>query len=131
MAIKVNATAITFNNGSVQTVAGTGTVSSVATGNGLSGGTITTTGTLVVACPTYNSVGSYVCSSITNEFGDAFTAGSNYAAGTGRLQTCPAFFWGDNASTVRGSGLSGTWKWMAASSEGGNGNSLGVSCRVS
>ena len=32
---------------------GSGTVTSVATGNGLSGGTITTTGTLTVACPTF------------------------------------------------------------------------------
>jgi hypothetical protein len=128
-----NAGVTSFNGatGAVTATIGTGSVTSVATGNGLSGGTITTTGTLVVACPTYNSVGSYVCSSVTNEFGDAFTAGSNYAAGTGRLQTAPAFYSSDAAQTVRGSGLSGTWKWMAASSGGGYSNSLGVSCRVS
>ena len=44
---------------------GAGTVTSVATGNGLSGGTITTSGTLTVACPSFNSVGSY-CFGIGN-----------------------------------------------------------------
>jgi hypothetical protein len=38
---------------------GSGTVTSVATGNGLSGGTITTTGTLTVACPSQGSIGAY------------------------------------------------------------------------
>ena len=60
MPITVSGTTITFNDSTTQTTAGkSGTVTSVATGNGLSGGTITTTGTLIIACPSFNTVGSY------------------------------------------------------------------------
>jgi hypothetical protein len=53
--LPVNGTGITFPNGSVQTVAagggggGSGTVTSVGTGAGLTGGPITTSGTLSIA----------------------------------------------------------------------------------
>jgi hypothetical protein len=56
---------------------GSGTVTSVATGNGLSGGTITTTGTLVIAAPTYGSVGSYIYFSSSTS---TFSANSTYSA---------------------------------------------------
>jgi hypothetical protein len=49
MASSLNGTGVTLSNGSTQAVAwpgNTGTVTSVATGNGLTGGTITTTGTI-------------------------------------------------------------------------------------
>lgn len=111
MAITVNATAITFNNGSVQTVAGTGTVSSVATGNGLSGGTITSTGTLVLACPTENSVGSYCLLSANQGGGNVnFTFGQNKAiqnGGNGAWQgpVSATRNWVDTTCT-------GTWKYL-------------------
>jgi hypothetical protein len=60
---------------------GGGTVTSVATGNGLSGGTITTSGTLVIAAPTRASVGSYVYALYSNNGSTigrgSTTAGSN------------------------------------------------------
>lgn len=141
MAITVNSTAITFNNGSIQTVAGTGTVSSVATGNGLSGGTITTTGTLVLAAPTFNSVGSYAFAVAVNTSGSPWSlvAGSNYAAGTGNGQinccTVPitrgnGCFWANTASEKE-TAISGTWKWMAATNTNEGFSYMGIACRVS
>ena len=69
----------------VTSTGGAGTVTSVATGNGLSGGTITTTGTLTVACPTFNTVGSYCFGQLIQSPGNV-TSGSNYAAGTSNNQ---------------------------------------------
>ena len=71
----------------VVSATGGGTVTSVATGNGLSGGTITSTGTLTIACPSFNSVGSY--SSVYFYWAGAsgsVVAGNNYAAGSGQRQ---------------------------------------------
>ena len=48
------------SNGTTWQSSALSAVTSVATGNGLSGGTITTTGTLAIAAPSFNSVGSYV-----------------------------------------------------------------------
>jgi hypothetical protein len=131
MAITVNATAITFNNGTVQTTAGTGTVSSVATGNGLSGGTITTTGTLSVACPTENSVGSYCILCMNNGGGGAtFTFGQNKAiqnAGNGAWQG-PASIRFNQADAVVATDLTGTWKYLGPTSN--QENSLVLGCRV-
>jgi len=101
----------------------TGTVTNVATGNGLSGGPITTTGTLIIACPTWGSVGSY-----TNSAPAALTVNTNYSAAAAGI-----------------SGGSGTWKCMGASGytyamvdPGGcnapvltQGNSIYLMCRVS
>ena len=106
--------------------AGTGTVTSVATGNGLSGGTITSTGTLVVACPTHNTVGSYVFGGIASS--QALTFGSNYAAGTGSSQV-QAFYIENNGAFNAVNSLSGTWKWMTATTQGNP--SSGILCRVS
>jgi hypothetical protein len=106
---------------------GSGTVTSVATGNGLSGGTITSTGTLVVACPTFNTVGSYACASIGGSGSGSATSGSNYAAGSsnGQVQSCT-----QNANFVVNN-LSGTWKYMCAS-DTWSGDRIGlVFCRVS
>ena len=110
MAITTNATAITFNDNTIQTTAGkTGTVTSVATGNGLSGGTITTTGTISIAAPAANSVGSYALvvyqtpffgpHNIT--FGDIIAPTDSWAL--------------DNSFAVVSGGtvLSGTWRWLA------------------
>ena len=115
---------------------GTGTVTSVATGNGLSGGTITSTGTLVIACPTFNTVGSYVMGG-TFVGGGATTdlaSGSNYAAGTGTNQIRSVSL---TADTVAGEGiqtannLSGTWKFMGASTGSHNIYGFAICCRVS
>ena len=124
MTITVGGTSITFNDATTQSTAANGTVTSVATGNGLSGGTITSSGTLVVACPTFNTVGSYAfVYSQTN----GLTSGSNYAAGTAIksgawVESCG---WHQNSLN----NLSGTWKWMGATSSG-NAESLSLACRV-
>jgi hypothetical protein len=94
----------------------TGTVTSVATGNGLQGGTITTTGTLSVACPSHNTVGSYA---IANEKCPS-GVGSNYTSVSYRTGT-------DSECGLTGtSTLSGTWKLMGA----GSGSNM-LWCRVS
>jgi hypothetical protein len=55
-----------------------GTVSSVATGNGLQGGTITSTGTLSITAPSYQSIGSYA--SFTNQNANpTLTPNTNYS----------------------------------------------------
>jgi hypothetical protein len=109
-----------------QTVAasGSGTVTSVATGNGLSGGTITSTGTLVIACPTFNTVGSY-CFALTQ--GTTLNPGSNYAANS-QIQCYSV----DPANTqANTSSISGTWKWMAATTYSNGTGMMGIACRVS
>jgi hypothetical protein len=106
---------------------GAGTVTSVATGNGLSGGTITSTGTLTVACPSFNSVGSYCFAQLNS---DAGAGGTNYSAGNGGSQIQSSTILGSLLNTIATNNLSGTWKWMA--SAGGVGeNNIGIGCRVS
>jgi len=70
---------ITNGAGSISIAAtGGGTVTSVATGNGLSGGTITTTGTLTIAAPSYQSIGSYMAFRNDNS-SSAIAPNSNYS----------------------------------------------------
>jgi hypothetical protein len=130
------------SNGNILTSNGTawtsstpaaGGVTSVATGNGLSGGTITSTGTLIIACPSFNSVGSYCqCYSTTN--GTAMTNGSNYSAGSGANQVQSAYLPWDSGAGAFGLGttnnLSGTWKWMSAPTYIYTAP-VGIACRVS
>jgi hypothetical protein len=109
----------------------TGTVTSVATGNGLSGGTITTTGTLLLACPGFNTVGSY-CFAYFRSNTTTVTAGTNYAAGSGVLQMQSTGIGGN----ITNSSISGTWKWMGASMSFNNcinpyGDYVAIACRVS
>lgn len=115
---------------------GGGTVTSVATGNGLSGGTITSTGTLSIACPAFNTVGSY-CGVKTGWSGfpgsPSYTAGTNYAAGNGnfQLQSVGTL---DNPSFGHTAQISGTWKWMMGSYNFGElctQYAMGIACRVS
>jgi hypothetical protein len=128
---------------------GAGTVTSVATGNGLQGGTITSTGTLSVACPAANTVGSYATAQIQGWAASGtvvdftFTFGSNYAAGTGngQLQACAVGTKTDNDPNYavqfsESNSLSGTWKWLGATSTVGVeylyvARYLGLACRVS
>lgn len=122
---------ITNGAGSITIAAtGSGTVTSVATGNGLQGGTITTSGTLSIAAPSFNTVGSY-CMLLW--FNATPTAGSNYAAASSGASNTV------NAGTIYDSGgvatfgyqfqVSGTWRWMASGGFGGP--QIGLGCRVS
>jgi hypothetical protein len=113
------------SNGNILTSNGTtwvsstpaaGGVTSVATGNGLSGGTITSTGTLTIAAPSFNSVGSY-CFVLLNFFNPGPVAGSNYSAGTGQNQV-QAVSWNVTGAPQQANVLSGSWKYMAASAAG-------------
>ncbi|NBP66674.1 MAG: hypothetical protein EBU66_18760 [Bacteroidetes bacterium] len=108
------------------TSSASGTVTSVATGNGLQGGTITTSGTLSIACPGINTVGSYIYAQLQDVF-TGMNAGSNYSAGTGRQQIAA---WGtDNCGGFNSSySISGTWKLMAGNYLSGG---RALACRVS
>ena len=118
--------------------AGTGTVTSVATGNGLSGGTITTTGTLVIGCPAWLSVGSYATlwhmSTGTVGAGDT-ASGSNlkYNISDGNASNAGDF--GANyTSNSGGTATSGTWRHMGSGRTGdpcGPRYYVGLWCRVS
>jgi hypothetical protein len=105
---------------------GTGTVTSVATGNGLQGGTITSTGTLSVACPGFNTVGSYAFVGLTDP--GTVSSGSNYAAGGGGTNIQSTYSYGSGTNNTNN--LSGTWKWMGGNSNLGDAVS-GIACRVS
>lgn len=108
-----------------------GTVTSIATGNGLSGGTITSTGTLTIAAPSFNSVGSYVAGSTIVSSGSSITNNSNYSAGSGNSQIrCASGFVAGSGSNI----LSGTWKYLGATytnSGCGCANFSGLFVRVS
>ena len=111
-------------------ITATGTVTNVATGNGLQGGPITSTGTLSVACPGFNTVGSY-CYVTWYGNGATVSAGGNYAAGGGIQQIASTSTGGDSQQN-----LSGTWKWMGGTTTyNPEYSSLGIfgaiACRVS
>jgi hypothetical protein len=94
------------------TASGGGTVTSVATGNGLSGGTITSTGTLVIAAPSNNSVGAYQMAQLIRSGSSGFSVsgGDSYAASnspTGSI-TCSS-----NSGT---NNMTGTWRVMSGNS---------------
>jgi hypothetical protein len=120
------------------TITGTGggTVTSVATGNGLSGGTITSTGTLVLACPAFNTVGSYCTVGDFGSFsGVSWSSGSNYSAGTGLDQFISIMIFKDQDGGgmvyQKTNNLSGTWKWMSGTYSQGGLQTFGLACRVS
>jgi hypothetical protein len=110
------------SNGTVAT----GTVTSVATGNGLQGGTITSSGTLSVACPGANTVGSYctVNYATFSAFNDSSFGGNygmNYVAS-----------WNAGTGSIQESGygaISGTWKLMSQGSAW-NSAAFSLACRV-
>jgi hypothetical protein len=127
MPVTIRNTDILFNNGTTQSTAATGSVSSVATGNGLQGGTITTSGTLSVACPTFNTVGSYCFMMRTT--GSA-TPGTNYSAGSSGVISAVLYNLNDVTSWSEQNNLSGTWKWMGATTAG-SAPWIAIGCRVS
>jgi hypothetical protein len=98
------------SNGTTWQSSALSAVTSVATGNGLSGGTITSTGTLAIAAPSYNSVGSYVYGARIST--TDITADSNYTAGgsSGQISSATTYNTTNN--------LSGTWKNMGGSVSG-------------
>lgn len=109
----------------------TGTVTSVATGNGLSGGTITTSGTLALAAPSYNSVGSSVYGFIGVASGSV-AGGDTFAAGSGDRQVQSAAAASGTGLYTFSNNLSGTWRWFGAPITGGCGVGVaGVFVRVS
>lgn len=104
--------------------AATGTVTSVATGNGLQGGTITSTGTLSVACPTVNTVGSYGFLTQTVSTGDV---------GPGGTKAGNLVFTGIDIGLpgrTNSSAASGTWRCMG-NSPTNSGEFITLWCRVS
>jgi len=113
------------STGQILTVAGgvptwaaapAGGVTSVATGNGLSGGTITSTGTLTIAAPTFNSIGSYTIA-IGNGTNIAYN--NTYSASSIRMASTGVASVGCSNVLTAGSGgnvLSGTWRSMSTAS---------------
>lgn len=125
MPTTINGTGITFPNGTTQTTAasGAGTVTSVATGGGLTGGTITTSGT--ISLDVYNSgsttsslpLGSYVTA--RNPSAGSGTPGfySSHTVSTNAAYE-DAIFDGNPSRTY----LSGTWRSRGRSGETGDGS---------
>lgn len=116
MASSLNGTGLTFSSGSTLN---SPPVTSIATGNGLSGGTITTTGTLSIAAPTEGSIGSYVLAQTTTT--GTITFGTSISATT--LRVCGIQGQGSpdgnyRAATTKSlatATLSGTWKFLSYS----------------
>jgi hypothetical protein len=106
-------------NGSVVSWGNGGTVTSVATGSGLSGGTITSSGTINLACPSLYTVGSYC---FGYKGGAQLTPGSSY---TGVQLFIAAGGSYGNAP--------GTWQFMGCGTSDASGGDAGYSlwCRVS
>jgi hypothetical protein len=85
---------------------GSGTVTSVATGNGLSGGTITSSGTLVIAAPSADSIGAYALGS----YGCALTQYGNIFANA----NCFIVY---NTQNTSAGTRSGSWRLMGRAPE--------------
>jgi hypothetical protein len=128
MPSSLNGTGLTFNSG--QTL-NSPPVTSIATGNGLQGGTITTTGTLSIAAPSYNSVGSYILGAI---YASSVTTGGSYAAGSGANQVQAGTFAFSACGFPYFSGfsvnLSGTWRLMGGSTSSPSGLVAGLFVRI-
>jgi hypothetical protein len=125
MGSSLNGTGVTFSNGSTQAVAwpgNTGTVTSVATGNGLQGGTITSSGTLSIAAPATSSVGSYVAGSTTaaSNSGAAKTFGGSYS--------CWAAIY--NGCNMTYTAQAGTWKYLGTFYNGSGPTDIGLMVRI-
>ncbi len=132
---------ILTSNGStwVSSAPAGGGVTSAVAGNGISVSGATGAVTFAVACPTFNTVGSYAGAGSTSVTGFNFTSGSNYSVGSGNGQMRSGASASDGSGagfySVTSNNLSGTWKWMSASyttpSGTGDTSIVGVACRVS
>lgn len=105
--------------------AGTGTVTSVATGNGLTGGTITSTGTISLdyytgstSTNTSYPIGTYLFMVNNN------TGTTNSSVPNMRVNNAYTYF---QNSTVAGTALSGTWRWRGYGILDACNNSAGAS----
>jgi hypothetical protein len=132
MPVSLVSTGVTFPDNTTQTTA----ASAVTAGNGIS----VSSGTVAVACPSFNSVGSYCWGSITSgSNGTVYEGGSNYSAGSGTNQVRSGAFYNTNAgccsyntAPVFQNNLSGTWKYMGANNTVNNGDrGTTLFCRVS
>lgn len=107
----------------------TGTVVSVATGNGLSGGPITTSGTLSIACPSFASVGSYAF--VSGGYNTSYTSGSNYSLLAASFQISFYNITSEYPVVIDFESLPGTWKWMSATTTATvNYRPYGIACRI-
>jgi len=126
-------TALGYTPYNASNPSGYGTVTSVATGNGLSGGTITTSGTLTVACPTFNTVGSYCMLAyqwVQDSTYTPISSGDNRSAGVYMQSLILGV---GLLNYLRTNNLSGTWKWMAGNfnvSDWETSLVVGIACRV-
>jgi hypothetical protein len=139
--ISISGNAATASNGGVTSVNGLtgavtvtsnpGTVTSIATGNGLQGGTITSSGTLSLAAPGFNTVGSYVAATAGTSGGGSISAGSVYSAGNAASSSVTIALGLVGLSGYTNS-LSGTWRWMGINGSGDPGGSTypGIAVRV-
>ena len=118
--------------------AGVGTVTSIATGNGLSGGTITSSGTLIIGCPSWLSIGSYATlwHMSTTQVGAGDTASGSvlkYNISDGNASNA-GDFGASYTSNSGGTATSGTWRHMGSGLTGGACGPryyVGLWCRVS
>ena len=130
MAVTVSGTGITFNDATTQTTAATSGVTSAVAGNGIAVSGSTGAVTFSQACPTGQSVGSYMIATrgpLTSMVqNDNYASLSQYAWSLSQI-SCDNIV--SYSNTYQGA-LSGTWKWLSPST--GNGfNWTSLVCRVS
>jgi hypothetical protein len=109
------------------TPAPSGTVTSVATGNGLQGGTITTSGTLSLAAPNFNTVGSYAYV-FRNSANGSMSSGASISPGTGLAQVQSTYIYVDFSGYGTTNNLSGTYRWMGGDT--GTSACIGIAVRL-
>jgi hypothetical protein len=106
-----------------------GTVTSVATGNGLQGGTITSTGTLSVACPSVGTVGSYAFGYSGYQTGNVSPGGTK---ASGMVYAAIAKDGNGDMQFSTDTTMSGTWRCMGNSlANNWDGGVATLWCRVS
>ncbi len=153
MPVTINNTTLTFNDGTTQTTSAAvksvngqiGNVSvpavtAVATGNGLQGGTITTTGTLSIACPSFATVGSYIFAAFDWIYGtgtQTVVQGADYtwpvlqyaSIGCDAAGGTTFYAIGDQGPAGPTNVLPGTWKYMGQTATF-NRFQYAIACRV-
>ena len=131
MPVSLVSSGVTFPDNTTQTTA----ASAVTAGNGIS----VSSGTVAVACPTFNTVGSYatVCANSALNASFNISSGSNYSAGTSGSSLSTWVLARDQCGNfgeyTQTNNLSGTWKWMGGNASTGltNIRPYAIACRVS